>query len=102
MVMLKDLSADREYLLRLTRELVERVGVKDNIRIRLNQNDMESMRLVRENLESTVGTMKNLHIEESREVETGGCIVETEWNAIDASIETQLQGIHRALVGEGS
>jgi flagellar biosynthesis/type III secretory pathway protein FliH len=100
MVMLKELSADKEYLMRLTRELVERVGVKDNIRIRLNPNDILSMELVRENLEKTIGAMKNLHIEESKEVGIGGCIVETEWNAIDASIETQLQGIRNALISE--
>lgn len=99
MVMLKELSTDREYVLRLTRELVEKVGVRDNVRIRIHPDDAATVGMLKEGLERALGTMKNLNVEVSNQIRRGGCTVETEWNAIDASIETQLQGVYEALVG---
>jgi flagellar biosynthesis/type III secretory pathway protein FliH len=46
-----------------------------------------------------MGTLKNLTVEFSNQAHRGGCILETEWNAIDASLDTQFAGIYEALVG---
>jgi flagellar assembly protein FliH len=98
MVLLKELTTDKEYVTRLARDLIERVGVRENIRIKISPSDMDTAALLKEGLEKSLGTLKNLNIEPSAQVQGGGCIVETEWNAIDASIQTQLQGIYDALV----
>ena len=100
MVLLRDLKTDPEYLVRLTRELVERVGVRDHIRIRIHPDDAATLEQIREGLEKSFGALKNLNLETSPAVGRGGCLLETEWNAIDATIETQLKGIHSSLVGE--
>jgi flagellar assembly protein FliH len=101
MVLLKDLSADRDYVLRLAKELLERIGVRENITVRVHPNEMATAGMLREGLEKALGQLKNLNIEGSPQVQQGGCMIETEWNAIDASVETQLKGIHDALVGKG-
>ena len=49
-----------------------------------------------------MGDLKNLQIEGSDQFRSGGCTVETQWNAIDASIETQLKGLYDALMGVGT
>jgi flagellar assembly protein FliH len=103
MVLLRELKTDKEYLLRLTRELIERVGVRDHITIRFNPDDMQTVATLKNDLEQTLGALKNLNIEASAGVRLGGCELETQWNAIDASVETQLQGIYDALTdGKGS
>ncbi len=99
MVLLRELKTDKEFLLRLTRDLVERIGVRENIRIRVSSEDMASMEMIREGIEKSLGSMKNLNFEPSKDVELGGCTVETEWSIIDASVETQLQGIYEGLLG---
>lgn len=100
MVLLRELKTDREYIARLAEELVTRVGVKDNIKIKLNTEDAETIAKLKGGLEKAFGKMNNLNIEISPTVKQGGCQVETEWNAIDASVETQLQGIYEALFGK--
>jgi flagellar assembly protein FliH len=102
MVLLRELKTDKEYLLRVCRDLIERVGVRENIKIRVHPEDMATMGKLREGLEGAFGAMKNLNVESSNQVELGGCMIETEWNAIDASLETQLQGVYEALVGTKS
>jgi flagellar assembly protein FliH len=98
-ILLKELSADKGYLLRLTRELIERIGLRENIHIRVNPEDVEIIGQLRDGLEGVFGVMKNLNIETSTQVKLGGCLIETEWNAIDASIETQLKGVLDAVIG---
>jgi flagellar assembly protein FliH len=101
MVTLKEISTDREYVVRLARELIERIGVRENIRIRIHPEDAKTAELLKPGLEATLGALKNLNVETSPEVQRGGCVVETQWNTIDASLETQFKGIYEALIAQG-
>lgn len=98
-VLLRELTTDKDYVLRIASELIERVGARENIRIRLHPDDIASAQMLRDGLDKTFGTLKNLNIESSAQVVRGGCELETEWNVIDASVETQLKGIYEGLVG---
>ena len=101
MVVLKELSTDPEYLLTLVRTLVEKVGAKDNIRLLLNPADLLKISELKAGLEKSFGKLKNVTFETSSLVEGGGCVLETDWNALDASVETQLQAFRQALIGTG-
>lgn len=100
MLLLRELSTDREYILRLAEELIQRVGVRENVHIKISPNDVESIQMIKSGLEKNLGVLKNLQIETSSQIQQGGCLIETEWNALDASIETQLRGIYEALLGK--
>lgn len=97
MITLKEIATDKEYVLRLTRDLIEKIGVRENIRIRINPDDRDTLQMLKPGLEATFGVLKNISVEANAQVGRGGCIIETEWNAIDASIETQLKGVYEAL-----
>lgn len=102
MILLKELETDKEYLLRLTKELIEKVGVRDNITIKLNTEDMATAEQLKAGLTKSLGILSNLGIEMSNAVKRGGCVIETQWNVIDANIETQLHGIYEGLLGRKS
>ncbi len=100
MVILKDLSVDQEYILRLAKELIDRVGAKENITIRISHLDGEILGLLKNGIDQAFGKMNNLNIELNSRVKPGGCEIETEWNALNAGIDSQLQEIHRSLIAE--
>ncbi len=100
MILLRELQTDREYLVRLTRELIERTGIRDGVRLRLNPEDFLAMGSLREGLETHFGNLKNLQIESSSTVSRGSCVIETEWNAIDANLDTQMKAVETALLGK--
>lgn len=102
MVLIKELTTDRDYVYRLARDLVNRVGVRDNITLKISAEDSQVLYSLKEGLEKTFGELKNLNIEISSQVERGGCRLETEWNAIDANVETQLKGIYESLFGNST
>ena len=100
MVALKEIAADPDYVQRIARDVLERVGVRENIKIRVSAEQLETAGRLREGLEQSLGALKNLTVEASPQVKTGGCIVETQWNSIDATLETQFAGIHDSLIGK--
>lgn len=102
MVTLKELQTDKEYLSRLTQELVSSMSVRDHIRIKISLEDADTIASLKESTLKVFGELKNLQIEASALVERGGCLVETEWHAIDVNMETQFQKIHEALIGQKS
>jgi len=102
MVLLKEISTDKTYLSRLVREAVEKTGVKEFIHIKINPGDAESIEMLKASLETGASPYRSFTIETSPEVALGGCRIETEWNAIDASLDTQLSAIHDAIVGGGT
>jgi flagellar biosynthesis/type III secretory pathway protein FliH len=98
-ILLKELNVDKDALLRLMKELISKVGVRDHLSMKISPEDAQTIDFLKEGLQKAYGEMKNLHIEASTHISRGGCKIETEWNAIDASVETQLQGIYEALIG---
>lgn len=90
MILLKELATDKEYLVRLTRELIEKTGLRDNLIVKIHPSDANAMDHLRAGLVKSFGNLTNLTIELTDQVEAGGCILETEWGAIDATLQTQL------------
>lgn len=97
MVMLKELTTDREYLLRLSKELIEKTGLRDNLTIKISADDCATIQELRDGLIQSLGTLRNLNVESSPQVRRGGVILESEWGMIDASIDTQLESVREAL-----
>jgi len=97
MVLLQELKTDREYLVRLVSALIERIGVRENVKVHISPDDVQTIGMIKEGVEKAFGSLKNLNIEVDSQVKQGGCVVETEYNAIDAAIDAQLEGIRSAL-----
>ncbi len=100
MLLMKELSTDREYILRLAKELVGKVGVRENITLRINPKDAEFVGVLKGGVEKAFGNITNFNVEMNSSVKSGGCEIETEWNVINASIEAQLEEVHRSLIPE--
>lgn len=100
MVILRELKTDENYIQRLAADLIERVGVRENIKVRISPEDSETLGMLKDGIEKSLGAMKNLSIEVDSKVPQGGCSIETQWNAIDATIDRALEGIAQSLIGD--
>ncbi len=96
-VLLRELQTDREYVKRLTAHVVEKVGAKDHVRIRLGRQDAEMMEQIKEHLKIQLPDLKNIQIDAADDISLGGCKVETDLSRMNASVETQLAAIEKAL-----
>ena len=96
-VLLRELKTDTEYLKKLAALVVEKVGAKDHVRIKLSHEDFAQFESVRDFLKVQFPDLKNIQIEPSADIVLGGCRVETDLSRIDASVETQLSAIETSL-----
>lgn len=96
-VLLKELKADRDYVKNLCSQLVEKIGAKDHIKIKIGKDDSDQIESIREHLKQQFIDLKNIQIDVVEGFENGGCKVETDLARINASVETQLQLISQAL-----
>lgn len=99
MIVLRELKTDATYIQRLAMDLIERVGVRENIKLRISPEDSETLEMIKSGIEKSLGSMKNLSVEVDSKVPQGGCSIETQWNAVDATIDLALDGIAQSLVG---
>lgn len=96
-VLLTDLKKDSEYLVRLTKELIEKVNARDHISIRIHPQEAARIEYLDKELHQKLPELKNIQIETSDRIPEGGCEVETLWSHITAHLEEQLVEIHKTL-----
>lgn len=96
-VLLKDIAQDRDYILRLLSDIMERVGVKENIRIEIGKADFENLDRIKDFVKVQFPEMKNVQIEVNEALGLGGCVVETDLSSINASVDTQFNAIASSL-----
>ena len=96
-VVLKELKTDQDYVKRLCLLLIERIGAKDYVKIKVSRDDFAQVEAIRDYLKQQFSELKNIQIDVSDDLQNGGCKVETDLSRINAGVETQLQLINQAL-----
>jgi len=96
-VTLKEVKTDREYVKNLCSALVEKIGAKDHVKIKISKSDSDQIDAVRDFLKQQFVDLKNIQIEVSEEFLNGGCKVETDLARINANVDTQLELISKSL-----
>ncbi len=97
MIVLKEVSVDKDYVRRLVTMLLQQIGTKDDLKIHLSEADFENVEVLRASLEKEFGKLNNTTIEVSGEVPVGGCKIETRFGVVDASIAAQIENVQKAL-----
>ena len=89
-VIKQEVEVSRDVALSVVRNALRRVVEGGTLRIRVNAEDLQTVRSNREELLTLVDNIRHVEIIEDRRVGAGGCIVETDAGSIDARLETQL------------
>jgi flagellar assembly protein FliH len=69
----------------------------DQIRLRVNPDDLDHLRSIQGDLESMLSKSTPLEIRPDPSVERGGCLIETERGNLDARISSQLDTLRAGL-----
>ena len=98
LILLRDLSLDDQYIVRLVKELIGQTSLRDSITLKLNPEDAALIEKVWPEMQEWA-ELKNLKIIPSPQMTRGGCQLETEWSAIESTLEMQLTRVREALIG---
>lgn len=90
-------AVNPDVVTEVVRNSLRRVVDSENVRIRVNAADLDTIRNARSDIMMIIDGVRNVEIIEDRRVSQGGCVVETASGTIDSSIETQFRSIEEAL-----
>ncbi|NUM87597.1 MAG: hypothetical protein HUU37_00195 [Bdellovibrionales bacterium] len=97
MVVLKEVELDKEYLHRVVISLLHQLGTKEDMKITVSDQDFAVIEALRGAVEKEFGKLTNTAWEHSPQVPAGGVRIDTRFGVIDASVQTQIENVMRAL-----
>jgi flagellar assembly protein FliH len=97
-ILQREILVDPEYVARVVRSVVEKVGVKEQLKLITSPAQIEGLYALLPELEKKYADLKNVTIETSSQLGDSDVVVETDWNRIDATLETQLGSLHEVVL----
>lgn len=91
-------AVDRETAVANLRALIERVVHGRDLTIHVHPDDAATVRQFSASLDAASGEWRHARIVEDATIDPGGCRVETDGGAVDATLMTQLDRIAEELV----
>jgi flagellar assembly protein FliH len=99
-VLQKEIESDPEYVSRLIRSAVERVGTKEQLKVIVNASRLEAVYSMLPELEKRYSSLKNISIEASPQLNENDVVLETDWNRIDATLDSQIESLRDLILSE--
>ena len=87
----QEISAKPEIVLETVRQALLSAQSDENVNIRISPSDYEFIESTREKLGKEFDGVKRAKLESSAEIENGGCVVETNYGDVNATLEQRLQ-----------
>ena len=96
-VVWREIKTDRKVVLDVVREAMSRLENPGNIKIKMHPADLQFIKESEYNLSDLIGNIENVSLEAEENIQSGGCIIETNLGEIDARIENQIQAIEESF-----
>ncbi len=99
-VLLRELQSDREFLTRTIHNIIEKIGAREQIKILVRSDILEQVYSILPELEKKYEKLNSIAIEPSDQLGAHDCVVETDWNRVDATLKSQMESFRQILMGE--
>ncbi|MEJ2163878.1 MAG: FliH/SctL family protein [Desulfobacterales bacterium] len=96
-VVCREIEMDREVVLCVAREALARIEDPGQIRIKMSPEDLQFINENAGNPSDMLGNVDNVFLEAEENIQSGGCIIETNSGEIDARIENQIQAVEESF-----
>lgn len=94
---MEEISADPEKVINILRHAIEGAQSEEEITLRVSPSDFEFVESMKEKLGKDFDQLKRAKVEASEDIKSGGCIVETNYGDVDATIERRLEKLWTAV-----
>lgn len=86
-------------VLPLVKAALQKVSDQEEVVIRVSADDFDSVLMAKKDLQAMVGREHALKIIVDHTIDSGSCIIDTSYGAVDARLDTQFETIKKALQG---
>jgi len=92
-----EIRQDHRVVERTVKAALEDLACHGELHVRVHPDDQPVVQDILQTDETLLGRLSNLRVIGDSSIERGGCIVESDYEIVDADISTQLAQIHRSL-----
>lgn len=86
-----------DVIIGIMKNAIESAQTEENITVHVSKEDFAFINSIRERLGKEGEILKKIHLEESETVHPGGCIIETNYGSVDATVERRIEKLWAAL-----
>lgn len=94
---MEEISSRKELILSVIRTAIGDVQSEERMTLKLAPSDLEFVEAMKDKASGELNSFKNMKIEESLAITPGGCIIETNYGVVDATVEKRVQKLWEAL-----
>jgi flagellar assembly protein FliH len=95
-----EIAENRELILGVVKQAVESAQSDENVTVRVSPEDFAFIEQIKESLGKEHEPVKRAKLEASDEITDGGCIIETNYGDVDATVEQRVEKLWESLVGK--
>jgi flagellar assembly protein FliH len=96
-VICQEITVDKEIVICVAREALAKVEDPGKIKIKMSPSDLQFIKETRSQLSNMIENIDHVTLEAAENIQSGGCIIETDLGEIDARIEKQLQAVEESF-----
>ena len=96
-VAMSEITTKPETILSALQQTVEGSQSDEQMTAKINKTDLQFIQSVMEKLGKDMEFIKRLRLEDSDDIKPGGCIIETNFGSVDATIEQRVTKIWEAI-----
>lgn len=100
-ILMDEVQTNPETVFSTVKNALKRARDKERIIIRVNPEDIQTIKNHKQELLEQIDGIKHLEFEEDSKIGRGGCILESDSGKIDARLENQLMAVEQALRSGG-
>lgn len=90
-IALDEIAEKPEVILPVLRQAISGAQADETITVYLSPSDLEFVEQTKEKLGKDFESLKKARLEASEEIQSGGCVVETNYGDVDATVEQRLE-----------
>jgi len=96
-VICREVEVDKEVVVCVAREALAKVEDPAEIKIKMNPADLQFINETKIQFSDLIGDIDNVTLEAEDNIQSGGCVIQTNSGEIDARIEKQLQAVEESF-----
>ena len=96
-VICQEITLNRDIVVCVAREALAKVEDPGRVKIKMSPSDLKFIKETRSQLSDLIDNIDNVTLEAEENIQSGGCIIETDLGEIDARIERQLQAVEESF-----